>query len=137
MLEMGLSGIRTTAKRDYLNQTAREKKKEIVDNNFMRTSPTRFGSVMLPILNLNKIIFSQSFTSAVGASPTLQAVSLFPQRLKTAFQRDRRKAVFACWWHRPQTPFRRISFCGYAPFRRFFSHLRQRFLENGKVGLPT
>jgi len=38
---------------------------------------------------------------------------------------------------RPQTPFRRISFCGYAPFRRFFSHLRQRFLENGKVGLPT
>ena len=52
--------------------------------------------------------------------PKLQAVPLFPQRLKTAFRRDCRKAVFACWWHSPQTPFRRISFCGYAPFRRFF-----------------
>lgn len=50
---------------------------------------------------------------------TLQAVYLFPQILKTDFQRDRRKPVFACWWHRPQTPFRRISFCGCAPFRCF------------------
>lgn len=34
MSEMGLSGIRTTAKRDYLNQTAKEKKKEIVRQQF-------------------------------------------------------------------------------------------------------
>ena len=51
---------------------------------------------------------------------TGQAVYLFQQILKTDFRRDRRKSVFACWWHSPQTPFRRISFCGYAPFRRFF-----------------
>jgi len=60
-------------------------------------------------------------------SPKWQAVHLFPQMPKTAFRRDRQKAVFACWWHGPQTPFRRISFCGYAPFRRFFSHSRRRF----------
>ncbi len=63
---------------------------------------------------------TQSFTSAAETSPT-QAGHLFLQVLKTDFRHDRRKSVFACWWHRSQTHFRGISFCGYAPFRRFFS----------------
>ena len=32
-------------------------------------------------------------------------MSLFPQRLKTAFRRDRWKSVFACWWLLPPNPF--------------------------------
>ena len=42
-------------------------------------------------------------------SPKLQAVYLFPQILKTDFQRDRRKSVFACWWLLPPNPFSQNS----------------------------
>lgn len=52
-----ISSVRTTAKRDYLKQAVREKR-TWSDNNFMRTGPTKFGSVRLPILNLNKTIFT-------------------------------------------------------------------------------
>ena len=40
---------------------------------------------------------------------TWQAVYLFPQILKTDFQRDRRKSVFACWWLLPPNPFSQNS----------------------------
>ena len=41
MSEMGLSSIRTTAKRDYLNQAAREKKKDIVRQQFHADKPNQ------------------------------------------------------------------------------------------------
>jgi len=38
---------------------------------------------------------------------------------------------------RPQTPFRRISFCGCAPFRRFFLPPPAEIFETGEAGLPA
>ena len=41
MTEMGLSSVRTTAKRDYLNQAAREKKKDMVRQQFHADRPNQ------------------------------------------------------------------------------------------------
>ena len=41
MSEMGLSSIRTTAKQDYLKQTAKEKKKDVVRQQFHADSPNQ------------------------------------------------------------------------------------------------
>lgn len=43
MAEMGLSSVRTTAKRDYLNQAAREKKKDMVRQQFHADRPNQIG----------------------------------------------------------------------------------------------
>ena len=38
---------------------------------------------------------------------------------------------------RPQTPFRRISFCGCAPFRRYSLPSFGEFLKSGEIGTPA
>ena len=76
---------------------------------------------------------TQSFTSAAETSPT-QAGHLFPQVLKTDFRHDRRKSVFACWWHRLQPIFAEFHFAATRRSGAFFLRPRRRFFANGEVG---
>ena len=74
---------------------------------------------------------------------TWQAVSLFPQRLKTGFRRNRRKPVFACWDSIPNPLNSPVAGAGCAfGSRTLLSLLRRdrrdsRPLENRKKVVPA
>ncbi len=57
MTEMGLSSIRTTAKRDYLNQATREKKKDMVRQQFHTDRPSQIWASDVTYFKLEQNYF--------------------------------------------------------------------------------